>query len=157
MQNLKTGFEQLVEEQKANIYSVCYMLADNADDADDMFQEVLINLWKGFGSFRGQSSTATWTYRIALNTCISFNRKNARHRAKTDIDPRIFSEMTDVGAQTQMLHARIRRLDPFDRAIVLLWLEDISYDEIGAIIGISAKAVGVRLVRIREKLKKLTD
>lgn len=157
MQNLKTGFEQLVEEQKANIYSVCYMLADNVDDADDMFQEVLINLWKGYGTFRGDSSNATWTYRIALNTCISFNRKMSRHKVKTDIDPGIFSESTHVGAQTQMLHARIRRLDPFDRAVVLLWLEDISYEEIGAIIGISAKAVGVRLVRIREKLKKLTD
>ena len=67
------------------------------------------------------------------------------------------SEGSELGDQTARLHRRIRHLEPFDRAIVLLWLEDLPYEEIGAIVGIPAKAVGVRLVRIREKLKKVAD
>lgn len=157
MHNQEKRFRELVEQQKANIYSVCYMLAASRQDADDMFQEVLVNLWKGMPKFRGESSVSTWTYRIALNTCISFRRKADRRPATTDINPALLCEGSELGDQTARLHRRIRHLEPFDRAIVLLWLEDLPYEEIGAIVGIPAKAVGVRLVRIREKLKKVAD
>lgn len=157
MKHLHKAFEVLVKESKATIYSVCLMFGSDRDEADDLFQETLVNLWKGFGHFRGESKDKTWVYRVSLNTCISYDRKKKRTRPQQEM-PGGFLPDNDVaeGRQTRQLHARIQCLDPFDRAIVLLWLEDLPYDEIGAIVGISAKAVGVRLVRIREKLKKLS-
>lgn len=129
------------------------------NEVDDLFQEVLLNLWRGIEHFKGESKLATWIYRISLNTCISADRKKKKHATET------LSQQADIYAATdeaetrqiQMLHKRVHRLRPFDRAIVLLWLEGLPYDEIGAITGISAKNVSVRLVRIREELKQMTD
>lgn len=151
---LQKSFEELIRQEKSTIYSVCLMYADNSDEADDMAQEALVNLWRGFEKFRGDSSPRTWVYRVTLNTCLSFQRKNRRNKHdRIDIDPEILSEDSAIGRQSQMLHERIKKLGPFDRAIILMWLEDMPYEEIGAIAGISPKAVGMRLVRIRQQLK----
>ena len=147
-------FERIIEAHKASIYSVCYMYAANKIEADDIFQEILINLWKGLKSFRGESELKSWVYRISLNTCISYQRKKRVKTEPLDIAPEIFTTGSPAGRQTEQLRRRITRLDPMDRAIVLLWLEDMAYEEIGAIVGMSAKNVGVRLIRIKEKLKK---
>ncbi len=149
-------FAQIVKEQKSTIYTVCYMFSKDADEVADLFQEVLINLWKGFDGFQGRSDLKTWIYRVALNTCISIDRKNKR-RSKTELsmDINLFSDSDSDTKQVDMLRRRINRLKPFDRAIVLLWLENMSYDEIGAVVGITAKNVSVRLFRIKEELKKM--
>lgn len=147
-------FERIIEAHKASIYSVCYMYAANKIEADDIFQEILINLWKGLKSFRGESELKSWVYRISLNTCISYQRKKRVKTEPLDIAPEIFTTDSPAGRQTEQLRRRITRLDPMDRAIVLLWLEDMAYEEIGAIVGMTAKNVGVRLIRIKEKLKK---
>ena len=135
------------------------MFSNNPEEVADLFQEILINLWKGFPQFRGESNVRTWIYRISLNTCISSERKKSRKvdtlPLTMDID--LFSDSDDDTKQVQMLRDRINKLGPFDRAIVLLWLENLSYDEIGAIVGISAKNVSVRLVRIKEQLKKMSN
>lgn len=131
------------------------MYAETKAEADDLFQDVLINLWKGLESFRGDSSERSWVYRVSLNACISEKRKKRVKTVPLDISADLFSDKSPEGKQNMMLHDRITKLEKFDRAIVLLWLEDMSYDEIGAITGLSAKAVGVRLVRIKEKLKNL--
>lgn len=152
-------FANIVREHKSTIYTVCYMFSKNQDEVDDLFQEVLLNLWRGIEHFKGESKLATWIYRISLNTCISADRKKKKHATET------LSQQADIYAATdeaetrqiQMLHKWVHRLRPFDRAIVLLWLEGLPYDEIGAITGISAKNVSVRLVRIREELKQMTD
>lgn len=146
----------MVRKHKSTIYSVCYMFAKEREEADDLFQEILIRLWSGFASFRAESSPATWIYRVSLNTCISYQRKDRRRReaVHVEIDPGFYEAEESGHPQTVLLKERIQRLEPMDRAIVLLWLESLPYDEIGAIVGISAKAVGVRLVRIRERLKK---
>lgn len=144
----------MVRFEKATVYSVCLMFASCKADADDLFQEALINLWNGFSRFRGDSTQRTWVYRVTLNTCLSSDRKKKRRAAVVpDLRPSVFSDDDTVGRQTRLLHDRIRRLEPFDRAIVLLWLEDLPYEEIGAIVGLKARAVGMRLLRIREKLK----
>lgn len=156
MENTKQArFEQLVAEQKSAIYSVCYMFAATKLEADDLFQDVLINLWKGLENFRGDSSLLSWVYRVSLNTCISADRKKKIKTVPLDVEPDVFSETSREGKQNAMLHERITKLEKFDRAIVLLWLEDMSYEEIGKIMGLTPKAVGVRLVRIKEKLKSL--
>src|SRR5574344_152466 len=153
MEKLQAGFAQIVKENKSTIYTVCYMFSNDSDEVNDLFQEVLINLWKGINSFKGQSDIKTWIYRIALNTCISLNRKKKMDTVPLTMDINFFDEKDESNKQVKLLHDRINRLQPFDKAIVLLWLENISYEEIGAIVGITAKNVAVRLFRIKEKLK----
>ena len=151
-------FAQMIREQKSTVYLVCYMFSKDRDEVDDLVQEVLINLWKGFARFEGRSDIRTWVYRVSLNTCISADRRRKRNRTlplTMEIDP--FDENDADNRQTALLHRRISRLQPFDRAIVLLWLENLSYEEIGQIVGISTKNVSVRLVRIKEQLKSMSN
>ena len=151
-------FNILVREQKKNIYTVCFLFSNDQEEVADLFQEVMIKVWRGLPSFNEKSDIKTWIYRIALNTCISIDKKKKnRKEAKLSMDINLFSDSDKETEQVNILHKRISRLMPLDRAIVLLWLENISYDEIGAIIGISAKNVSVRLVRIREQLKAMSN
>ncbi len=155
--NRQSEFETLVEQHKATVYSVCYMFAESREDADDLFQEVLLKLWSGLAKFRGDASTKSWVYRVSMNTCISYKRKKKISTAPLDIAPEVIEGDSYSSRQTAMLRERIQRLQPFDRAIVLLWLENMSYDEIGAIVGLSPRNVGVRLTRIKDKLKTSND
>jgi len=155
MTQLEQQFTKTVTEHKSTIYTVCYMFSQDADEVNDLFQEVLVNLWKGFESFEERSDIRTWIYRVALNTCISLDRKKRRQAtARLSMDINLFEDRDEDTRQVDLLHKRIAQLQPFDRAIVLLWLENLPYDEIGQIVGISAKNVGVRLYRIREQLKQ---
>ncbi len=148
----------MVREQKSTVYLVCYMFSKDKSEVDDLVQEVLVNLWKGFRRFEGRSDIRTWVYRVSLNTCISAARKKKRNETlplTMDID--LFDENDADNRQVDLLHSRISRLQPFDRAIVLLWLENLNYEEIGQIVGISTKNVSVRLVRIKEQLKSMSN
>ena len=159
MKELEKEFTNVVRENKATIYTVCYMFSTDKEEVEDLFQEVLIALWRGFESFRGDSKVASWIYRVALNTCISAERKKSRRpdTARLTMDINLFSDTDEESRQAQMLRQRIGKLGVFDRAIILLWLENLSYEEIGAIVGITAKNVSVRLVRIREQLKNMSN
>lgn len=159
MSETEKEFAQIVREHKTTIYTVCYMFSKDKEEVEDLFQDILIALWQGLDSFRGESNIRSWIYRISLNTCISAERKRRRRRESTRLDMNInlFSDTDDDSRQAQMLRARISKLGVFDRAIILLWLENLSYEEIGAIVGISAKNVSVRLVRIREQLKNMSN
>ncbi len=151
-------FELLVREHKRTIYTVCYMFSHNKTEVEDLFQEVLIRLWNGFDHYEGRSSARTWVYRVALNTAINQDKKE-RRRIDTvpltvDIDP--FEGDDPKTQQVRKLHDLISQLELIDRSLVLLWLEGIPYDEIGAIIGITPNNVGVRLARIKEKLVQMS-
>ena len=156
---MEVDFTKIVREHKGTIYTVCYMFSKDEDEVADLFQDILVNLWKGFENFRGESSVRTWIYRVSLNTCISADRKKKRKGETVPLDMSInlFDDSAEDIRQVRMLQNRISRLGPFDRAIVLLWLENLSYDEIGAIVGISAKNVSVRLFRIKEQLRNMSD
>lgn len=158
METLEKDFANIVRKHKSTIYTVCYMFSQDNDEVEDLFQETLINLWKGFAQFRGDSSPATWIWKVSLNTCISFDRKKRRRGESVSLSMSInlFEDDDNDSRQIEMLRKRINQLGPFDRAIVLLWLENLSYEEIGEIVGITAKNVSVRLVRIREQLKKMS-
>jgi RNA polymerase sigma-70 factor (ECF subfamily) len=158
MNALEQQFAQTVKEHKSTIYTVCYMFSQDADEVNDLFQEVLVNLWKGFSSFEHRSDIRTWIYRVALNTCISLDRKKRRAATvRVSMDINLFKDNDEDTQQVDMLHKRISKLQPFDRAIVLLWLENLPYEEIGQIVGISTKNVSVRLFRIREQLKNMSN
>ncbi len=150
-------FERMVREHRSTIYTVCYMFSTDRDEVSDLFQEILINLWRGSGTFRGDSALNSWIWKVSLNTCISFDRKK-KHGLKTEplsMDIDLFDSSADDTRQIGLLRERIGKLGPFDRAIVLLWLENLSYEEIGQIVGITSGNVSVRLVRIKEQLKKM--
>ena len=159
MDTLELDFARTVREHKGTIYTVCYMFSKDEEEVADLFQDILMNLWKGFAKFRGESSVRTWIYRVSLNTCISAERKKKRkgETVPLDMDINLFDDSVEDLKQIRMLQSRISRLGPFDRAIVLLWLENLSYDEIGAIVGITAKNVSVRLFRIKEQLRNMSD
>lgn len=159
MTSKETDFEQIVKEHKSTIYTVCYMFSKDADEVNDLFQDVLINLWRGFDGFRGESKVDTWIWRVALNTCISDDRKKKRRgeRVPLEMAANLYDDRDDDCKQIQQLHARINKLGVMDRAIVLLWLENLSYDEIGTIMGITPKNVSVKLVRIKQQLMNMSN
>lgn len=157
MENKEKRFEQIVTETKSLIYTVCYMFSKDQQEVEDLFQQSLINMWNGFDGFQDKSSVKTWVYRVSLNTCISWDRKKKVKTEPLDMNMNLFTDQDEDTKQINMLYKRINQLGPFDRAIVLLWLENMSYQEIGDIVGISAKNVSVRLVRIREELKKMSN
>lgn len=158
MEKLDTTFAQIVKEHKDTIYTVCFMFSKDSDEVSDLFQEVLINLWKGFESFQQRSNIDTWIWKVSFNTCISYERKKQKRTTfPLTMDINLFEDNDEDSRQIRRLYDRIHRLKPFDRAIILLWLENMSYEEIGAIVGISVKNVSVRLYRIKEELKKMSN
>ena len=137
---------------------MCYMFSKDEDEVNDLFQETLTNLWKGFDRFEQRCDVRTWIYRVCLNTCISANRKKKlRKTVPLSMDANLFEDHDEDTRPSGMLHDRSNRLQRFDRAIILLWLENISYEEIGAVVGISPKNVSVRLFRIKEQLKNMSN
>ncbi len=152
------AFIALAETYKQVIYKVCYMYATDADNLNDLYQETVINLWKAFPRFRGESKESTWVYRISLNTCISFMRK-AKSRPEVvpiTVDLEAIAE-EDTTAQLRELYRMINRLGQLERALILLWLEEKSYQEMADITGITRANVAVKLNRIKEKLKTMSN
>ena len=159
MNEQEQSFLSLVEQHKQIIYKVCFMYASDDETVNDLFQEVTLNLWKSFPRFRGDSKATTWVYRIAVNTCISWLRVSGK-RIKTV--PLTFS-MTELLSDEQEkenlreLYAMINRLGKLERALILLWLEERSYEEIAEILDISVSNVGVRINRIKAKLVSMSN
>ena len=136
------------------------MFSNDKEEVADLFQEVLINLWKSMPSFEERGDVRSWIYRVSLNVCISLDRKKSRINTvplTMDIDPYEEVESNQNSRQMDILRRRIAKLGMFDRAIIMLWLENMSYDEIAAVMGITVKNVSVRLYRIKEELKNMSN
>ncbi len=150
----------MLEAQKRIIYKVCYIYAKDQDELNDLFQEVVLNLWKGFSRYRGDSKFSTWVYRVAMNTCITFMRRsNSRPQTvpmTTNIAGQIVAD-EGTAAQLQELYKLINQLGKLERALILLWLEERSYQEMADILGITKTNVAVKLNRTKEKLKKMSN
>ena len=159
MTEKENEFNRIVKANKATIFTVCYLFSKEQDEVNDLFQETLINLWRGFDGFQGKCDVKTWIWRESLNTCFTYERKKKRRvdTVPLTMDINLFTDTDDDTRQVQMLYRRINKLGPLDKAIVVLWLENLSYDEIGQIICISTKNVSVKLVRIKEQLKKMSN
>ena len=155
MENIELQFTKMVKEYRKTIYTVCYFFSKDTEEVNDLYQEILINLWKGFPNYRGESSLKTWIWRVSLNTCSNQERKK-KSRIRTvplSIDIDLYNDEDAGSRQIQMLYDRINRLDVFDRAIILLWLENMTYQDIADVVGISVSNVTTRLFRIKEQLK----
>ncbi len=157
---LEKDFLDMMEAQKQIIYKVCYIYANNQDDLNDLYQEVVLNLWKSFPRYRGDSKLTTWVYRIAMNTCITFlRRSNARPQTipmTTDVAG-MFADEEGRAGQLQELYKLINQLGKLERALILLWLEERSYQEMADILGLSKTNVAVKLNRVKEKLRKMSN
>ena len=153
-------FTKLVREYKNTVYTVCMMFAESPDETDDLVQEALINLWRGFKT--ADDVCKSWVWRVTMNSCITIDRKKKKKSSSecpltADMESVMNSDETNRNANVRLLYYRIHQLNPFDRAIVMLWLDGMPYDEIGEIMGITTKNVSVRLIRIKEQLKKMNN
>ena len=149
-------FVSLVEEHHAAIRRIVAVYAIDPADRDDLAQEILLQLWRSYPRFRGDSAFSTFLYRVALNTALHRKRSANRRPGVTD---RAVDEVAAVVGESRdeevrLLYAAIRELDSIDRAIVLLMLEGRRYDEIAAVTGLSVGAVGARLSRSRDRLAR---
>ena len=157
---LEQEFLNMVEAQKRTIYKVCYMYANERDDLNDLFQETVLNLWKSFPRYRGESTLNTWVYRIAMNTCITFLRRSNTRPQTIPMTANVADLMAEEESKTgqlQELYRLINQLGKLERALILLWLEERSYEEMADILGISKANVAVKLFRTKENLKKMSN
>lgn len=149
-------FLEMIRLNEGIIYKVASFYTDNNHPIGDLYQEVVLNLWKAFPSFRGESKYSTWIYRIALNTCVSFYRRSKKNVTYVDISTDI-PEITETNDQIQELYKLINRLGKIERALVLLYLDDKPYKEISEITGLSVTNVATKLSRIKDKLKQMSN
>lgn len=153
-------FVQHLNQHQALIYKVCHLYGQETTDREDLFQEIVVQLWKAYPKFRGEAKFSTWLYRIALNTAISGLRKRKNHIASfepenlpTEIQDETYNKEKEL--QLDQLYEAIRQLSEIERALVMLYLEDKSYEEMEEILGINQNNLRVKMNRIKEKLRKL--
>jgi RNA polymerase sigma factor (sigma-70 family) len=151
-------FERLVRENELLIQKVCRIYSRTETERQDLFQEIVIQLWKSFGKFRGDSKFSTWLYRVAINTAITGLRREKKWIASTDDLPVELSEAEGghEEEQLQQLYAAIEQLNEIEKAIVVLYLEDRSYEEMEDILGTNSGNLRVKMNRIKEKLRQMT-
>lgn len=149
-------YDEYVESNKAIIYKICRAYSHSQEEFEDYFQEVCLQLWRSKESYQQQSKLSTWVYRVTLNTCLSINRKEKKKLDTVEINEKIdhthpFSEKEE---HLEELYKAIRLLKEVDRAIILLYLEEHSYDDIASIMGITTSNVGAKINRIKKQLKE---
>ena len=153
-------FESTVADHDAMIRRICLGYAHTSQDLEDLYQDVLVNIWRGLPAFRADSSMRTWVYRIALNTCVSTLRIRTRQPPLTSLDDVILvpDRSLEKKEAVKELYECIATLGPIDKAIVMMWLDEYSYEEIADTIGLKRNNVATRLHRAKERLKaKIKD
>ncbi len=156
----KETFIRVIKDNQNLIYKICYSYCQNPENRKDLQQEILMQLWNSFSKFDGRVKMSTWIYRIALNTAISYYRKDWKHTNKTiRLDASVialthFEEDAELEDQIVMLYRVIEGLNELDKALILLYLDDNSYKEIADILGISETNVATKISRIKKNLKE---
>ncbi len=157
-ESIEQEFLSVIREYERVIYKVCYLYTTPTATLNDLYQDVVLNLWKAFPKFRRECKISTWIYRIALNTCISFIRKekNVPEFVTLNREGDWMTEENDpLQEMLRQLYRMINQLGQLDKSIILLYLEDKSYDEISEITGFTVTNVATKLSRIKDKLKKM--
>lgn len=157
MENLDQEFLSVIREYERVIYKVCYLYTTPHATLSDLYQEVVLNIWKSFPKFRHECKASTWIYRISLNTCISFIRKekNIPEIVTLTQEADRTEEDDETQAMLKQLYRMISRLGELEKSIILLYLEEKSYEEIAEITGLTLTNVATKLSRIKDKLKKM--
>jgi RNA polymerase sigma-70 factor (ECF subfamily) len=168
---MKTHMKATTEEQRSFtdrvhaaqgiLHRICAVYTQDKESRNDLRQEMLLQLWRSYPSFRSQSSFSTWMYRVALNTALMYRRKQKRHRLTVSIDevspPKAEGHSAADDEDVQFLYRCIRELPRLDRAVILMQLEQKSYREIAEVTGLSESGVSVRIVRLKQKLRTMLE
>jgi RNA polymerase sigma factor (sigma-70 family) len=156
---LKEDFLKLIEANQGIIFKVCNMYCSNQEDKEDLFQDVLMNLWRSFPNYKQEAKISTWMYRIALNIAITRLRKETRGQpleALGDEALQISSaDANYLDEQSALMYQAIKQLSEIERAITMLYLENCSYKEMAEVTGLSESNIGFKLNQIKAKLKML--
>jgi RNA polymerase sigma-70 factor (ECF subfamily) len=159
---LEKEFLQIIKKNQGIIHKVCNIYCDDQDDRNDLFQEIVAQLWKSFPSFREESKFTTWMYRVALNTAITTFKKTKRRPDQNRLTYENFQVKdenydTETEDEIKSLHRAVAQLTGVEKSIVLLFLENKKYEEIAEITGITQNYVRVKMNRIKKKLKKFME
>ncbi len=159
-------FTGVFKENKDIIFRLCYTSLNNKDEVDDLFQEVMLNVWRSIESFRQEAKMSTWIYRITVNTALLYNKRfKTKSNRFMNTEPLVIDEnhqsddpfQNNNEEELKILHKAILQLKKQDRIIIGLFLEDMSYEEIAEIVGISVNYVGVKINRIKSVLAKTME
>lgn len=153
---MKQEFTHIVSQHQGIIHKVCRIYRDTPEDREDLFQEILYQLWKAWPSFRGEAQVSTWMYKIALSTAIARYRKktNSEQTLSGWEDMQLHDKPENAHPEKERLYRAISQLNDADKAIITLYLDDYAYEEMAEIVGISVNYIGVKLNRIKEKLSQ---
>ncbi len=149
-------FTEAVHTYDSMIRRICLGYASNPQDLEDLYQDVLVNIWRGLSSFRSDSSMKTWVYRISLNTCVSTLRTRSRKPQQASLEDVILvpDDSQEKREAVKDLYECIATLNPLDKAIMMMWLDEYSYDEIAVTMGLTRNNIAIRLHRAKEVLKQ---
>lgn len=156
-EKLEDAFIEQINQNIGIAHKVCNIYFNDSQDREDLIQEMLYQLWKGYPGFQRNAKFSTWMYKVCLNTALTNLKRAKRNRNESISDAHNQIPDEPIAEQEQniaMLHKMLEKLSPLNKSIVLLYLEDLHYDEISAITGLSRSNVSVRLVRIKNELRK---
>lgn len=153
----KDRFTDVIKKNQGLIFKVATLYTNSLEDREDLYQEIVFQLWKSFDTFNEQSKLSTWMYRVAMNTAI-YNLKSSKRKVNTipiDFQTERFADVLDKTEEERIkvLYEQIQRLSLLEKGLILLYLEDKSHQEIASIIGITTSNVGTKIARIKERLK----
>jgi RNA polymerase sigma-70 factor (ECF subfamily) len=155
---LKEQFQNMIATHQGLIFKVCHMYCDNPEDKEDLFQDVLLQLWRAYPGFKGQSKVSTWLYQVALNTALAGLRKRKRAHQFDQLNDAAFEvpvENSPADEKRADMYAAIKLLTDIERAVTMLYMDEFSYREIGEILGLTESNVGVKLNKVKTKLKAI--
>lgn len=153
--SLEREFRAMTARENAMISKICFAYSGSVAEYDDLRQDALINIWRGIRNFRGESSERSWIYRVTLNSCLSTIRKQSRHRHESleELYDFIATDDSDKEAM-EYLHRAIGTLNPQEKAIIMMWLDELSYDDIAAAMGLNRNTIATKIRRIKDKIAK---
>jgi RNA polymerase sigma-70 factor, ECF subfamily len=158
----KDQFLNIIENNIGIILKISRAYTKSVQDKEDLINDITLELWKSFERFKGDSKLSTWIYRVAINTSMNFNRKKRNEKLDFTADFRQFENLNWIteppdSSNSEILYQCIDELNQFNKAIILLYLDGNSHEEISAITGISKTNVGTRISRIKEQIKNLAS
>mgnify|MGYP001500892092 FL=1 len=155
--NKESEFINIIKNNEAAIFKITTFYTNSKDDQEDLYQEIVFQLWKSFSNFRGDAKIRTWLYRIALNTAITYLKKTKKQGDRVSIDHILLKQMESYDSlhedRLRLMYRHINLLNKLEKGLILLLLEGKKYEEIAEITGLTATNVGTRISRIKDKLK----
>lgn len=153
--SIELQFKRIIQQENATISKICFSYACSVAEFDDLRQDALINIWRGMSGFRGEASLKSWIYRVTVNSCLSTIRRQSKHKHDSldQLYGLIENDASDKEAIEQM-HRAISNLGAQEKAIIMMWLDELAYDEIAEAMGFNRNTIATKIRRIKEKIVK---